>query len=176
MLALSVAALFVASSAFAEEKTPWEADIRMAYVILGSAHPTGGIMPAIAGRYSWTLSDKVTASAGASCGVFGFGDQSHWIGVIGGPTGSISVQPFTAPVRFTLGIEASFGQLPTCNNWQPAGLCMRNYGFFPATSLGFSVYTKGHMAAGGSILVRDVNTWAWHGASWEPGAFARAFW
>ena len=179
ILIAAAALLLVASPVGAEEK-PWEADLRPSYVILGSDRPTGG--PALwgEGKRRWTLSDTVTATGGAQFGVVGVGGPGNWLGVLGGPVGSVSVRPWTPDVRLTLGLALDFGRLPTCKHIaglaEGETLCLGYVGLFPALSGGVDFYSEGHVAAGASCSLRYINTLGWTGASVEPSAFARVFW
>ena len=143
-----IAVLLVAPPVRAEKAKEWEVDAALAYTVLGGAHKTGGLTPMVAARHVWEINDAMRASAGIDLGIFGFGDELHWVGVMAGPTGSISVRPWKPDVRLTLGVQLDFARLPTCNDWAES-VCLTSTGIAPAASFGVDVYTSGSMALTG---------------------------
>lgn len=151
----------------------WEAEVRGARVVLGDEHQTGGFMPQVAARRVWAVASWADVGLGAEFGVFGFGDETHWIGVLGGPTVSGSVRPWSSSVAIGLEVGGDFGRIPVCNDW---GLCLRYVGFFPSFSAKATWYASKAFAIGAALSGRPVMTLAWQGASWEPSVHVRAFW
>jgi hypothetical protein len=150
-----------------------EIDVRAAYVVLGGERATGGLMPLAAARHTWLLSDVGDVAVGAEFGAFGFGSETRWIGILGGPTVSGSARPWSGPVAVSLAFAASVGRIPVCNDW---GLCLRYVGLFPSANLSVAYYTNRVLAIGASCSVRYVDTLAWTGASWEPSVIGRFWW
>lgn len=172
---LALLAALVPRSAGAAERTPdrrWEIDVRAAYVVLGDAVLTGGLMPVVAARHAWALG-RADVFVGAELGAFGLGDGTHLVGVLGGPTVGGSLRPWGGAVATGLEVAAGIGRIPVCNNW---GLCVRHVGLFPAATITGAWYAGKLAAVGAFLTVRYVNTLAWEGASWEPGARGIVFW
>jgi hypothetical protein len=159
----------------AQEKPTWETDLRGSYPVFAGARPTGG--PALwgAGRRNVDFNDRWTGSLGAEFGIIGLGDSPYWLGILGGPTASIGVRPWSPDVRVVLGLAVDFGRLPACKMIGAQTLCMRFNGVAPALSIGVDGYTDGHAAVGASVSVRLVDAFVMS-ASVEPSLYARAFW
>lgn len=158
----------------AEPRT-WDAEARAAYVVLGGGRPTGGLMPSLAARRSWSPSEKVDLALGARFGLFGLGGGSHWIGVLGGPTATATWHP--APAwSLSVAFDADAGRIPVCNRWRPEPLCLRFVGFFPAGEVGAAYAGWNHVEITATLTLRAVSTLAWSGPTFEPAAGGRIFW
>jgi hypothetical protein len=172
-----VVILLVPTSARAEERAPaaWQLDVKASYVVLGAraARATGGIMPSLTGFHLWSLREAVDIGIGADVGLLGLGGIAHWIGVLGGPTATARVMPFSEPFTFDLTLRLDFGRIPVCNEW---GLCLRYVGFFPAAEAGVAYRPTQHLETAATCGVRVIQTLAWSGVSVEPAAAGRIFW
>lgn len=158
--------------------TAWQADMRLGYIILGGAPTetgepttTGGVMASADARHVWHVRDWLDASAGLAGGAFGFEDEAHWIGFVGGPTAGVSLHVPDRP--FGLGLDLApldGGRLPVKNAW---GMPMRYWGWYPAATISLSYATSDNLSFVAGCSARWVSTLGWTGASWNPSIAGR---
>lgn len=171
MVAGILALMVLAAPARADDEGKGlEVDARLSIAVLGWDRPTGGPMPAVEVRKAWALDGVWKVAVGAQVGLFGLGDDPHWVGVMGGPTVAVRAAPWHNGLELGLGMSADFGRLPVCNSW---GLCLRYVGFFPGVAASIAYNTQAHSSFGVTVAVHDVDTLAWHGAMTVIGAFGR---
>jgi hypothetical protein len=162
--------LVVSTSAQASEEynTPWEIGVHLEYEVIGAHRATGGAMPQVFVQHWWSLIDKTLfVAAGADLGVFGFGADSHWIGVLGGPTVAVALAPWDKPVAIGLKFAMDFGRIPVCNAWD---LCLRYVGAFPTGEFRLVWFPSENTGFGVNIAGEYVNTVAWEGVGIRTGA------
>ncbi|MDI3284645.1 hypothetical protein [Polyangium sp. 15x6] len=166
-----LAALLHSRTAHADPH-PWQFDVKASYVVLGdhAQRSTGGLMPSLSARRTFALRENVSLGLGANLGAFGLFRDAAWMGILGGPLLSASLQPSRAPLSFELAAHLDFGRVPVCNAW---GLCSRYLGFFPAIHLGIAYTLAKHLALVAACGVRVLRTLAWTGASVEPAVSGR---
>lgn len=172
------ALLLIAQPAIAQETVPrpWSAGLSAAYVILGpEGRRTGGLMPALAVRRIWALSDAVQLGVGVRVGAFGFADETRWLGWLGGLAVEAEIRPArSAPaLSIPIAVRLEGGRVPVCNSW---GLCLRFVGLYPALETGLSYRLGGTAAVSTVIAARYVRTLAWEGVSVEPALGAQLSW
>ncbi|WP_129355321.1 hypothetical protein [Sorangium cellulosum] len=176
MIAIAAMSL-VPTGARAEDGAPprWQIDVKAAYVVLGAraARSTGGIMPSITALHRWPVREAVDIGIGADVGLFGFGGDAHWLGVLGGPMAAGRVSPFRVPLTFELAARLDVGRLPVCN---ARGLCSRYLGFFPSVETGAAYQSTQNAAVVVTCGVRFIQTLAWSGVSVEPAVAGRLSW
>lgn len=173
MLACVAAMMAVCSTARAEPASrAWDAEARAAYVVLGGARQTGGLMPSLAARRSWQVGEKVSVSVGGRFGIFGLGGGARWIGVLGGPMAAMAWR--AAPAwSLSVGVDGDVGRVPVCNR---LGLCLRFIGLFPAAEAAVGYAAWNHVDVTATLAVRAVNTLAWSGPTFEPALGGRFYW
>lgn len=173
---LAVALLLLASSsarATAATAPPaWSVGMRSSYAIMGGKRPTGGLMPTAEVLHVWTVG-TARISAGGELGVFGFGDEARWIGVLGGGVVAASGRPWTVPIEIRGAVHLDFGRIPTCTNW---GLCLQYVGFLPAASATLAYQPSERVSLGAFCAARRVVTLGWSGLGVEPAITGAVSW
>jgi hypothetical protein len=155
------------SAAWAETKPLVILEVHTGWTVIGTKNTTGGFTPSIAATYLWSPSEQVRLGLGVDLGVFGFGGNTRWIGVLGGPTARVELTPWDAPLALTFGLSAGIGRVPVCTPWE-SPICPRFVGLFPAASIAGMYLTDSGVAAGLAFSARLVNTLIGTTSSYEP--------
>lgn len=151
----------------------WEAGATAAVVVLGPAErQTGGVMPGLSVRHVWSAGDHAELGLGAQVGAFGFGDETRWIGVLGGLHGSAAWRPIRG-LSLSGEFDADVGRIPICNPW---GLCLRFIGLFPSFNGGVTWHHGDRFALRATAGVRVVEALAWSGIAGQGGVSGVVSW